>query len=130
LIELIIVIALELAVPPELVISIALTENPTLNPAAINYNVDGSMDCGIMQLNTCWYTVENWADPETNIRAGVAHIKWLMGQGLGVWHIAVAYNAGISRVYNPPSASKIYADKVYAQYRELLDGKAISYDRR
>jgi soluble lytic murein transglycosylase-like protein len=72
---LIVVIALEIGVPPYLVLAIAYTENPSLDPSAAHKNNDGTLDLGIMQLNSSWYKDTNWMDPETNIRAGCEYIK-------------------------------------------------------
>lgn len=74
---LILAIALEVGIPPYFALSIALTENPTLDPLAVNVNSDNTLDRGVMQLNSSWFNGV-WWDPEENIRAGCEHIKWLL----------------------------------------------------
>jgi hypothetical protein len=112
---------LETGIEPYFALSIALTENPTLTPTAIHRNNDGSIDRGLMQLNNSWFTSEDWADAETNIRAACQHILYLRSLGLNYWQTAVAYNCGIKRVLenNPPEASIRYANKVFDTWAEL-----------
>jgi soluble lytic murein transglycosylase-like protein len=123
---LIIAIALELGVPPYFALAVALTENSSLNPAAVHGNPDGTMDLGVMQLNSSWYTGD-WQDPASNIRAGCGHLKWLLAEcGSDLWLAAVAYNCGLSRARDgPPDASLAYAGKVlqkWNDYQEVLYG--------
>ncbi|MBI4950347.1 MAG: lytic transglycosylase domain-containing protein, partial [Deltaproteobacteria bacterium] len=49
-------------IPPDLLRSIALVES-NHNPAAVNRNMDGSMDYGLMQVNSRWARElgERWA---------------------------------------------------------------------
>jgi len=120
---LIIAISLEVGVPPELVLSIALTENWTLNPTAVSKpNRDGSRDHGIMQLNDRYFPITYCA--ETNIRTGAEHIKWLMQihRDNTFFSLAISYNAGHSWFVhgdNPPSSSVNYARKVMTKWAEL-----------
>ncbi|GHU09841.1 hypothetical protein FACS1894151_08430 [Spirochaetia bacterium] len=117
---LIIAIALEMGVPPYLVLAIAYTENPTLDPLAVHENTDGTLDRGVMQLNSSWYT-GNWANPETNIRAGCEHIKWLLSlPDMNYWLAAIAYNCGYSRLLagQPPERSIDYAERVFILFNE------------
>jgi soluble lytic murein transglycosylase-like protein len=116
---LILAIALEVGVPPHLVLAIAYTENPTLDALAVNRNTDGTLDLGVMQLNSSWYTGD-WADPETNIRAGCEHIKWLLSlPNMNEWLVAVAYNCGYSRMMKgPPQQSIDYAGRVFIRFNE------------
>jgi soluble lytic murein transglycosylase-like protein len=67
-----------------------------------------------MQLNSGWYS-GNWQDPETNIRAGCLHLKWLMDQpGMNEWAAVVAYNCGLTRFRKgPPASSVAYACRVF-----------------
>jgi soluble lytic murein transglycosylase-like protein len=119
---LIITIALEVGIPPCLVLAIAYTENPYLDPAAIHKNSDGTLDRGIMQLNSSWYKDENWMDPEINIRAGCSYIKWLLSlPNMNYWTVAVAYNCGYSRfIQGPPEISLEYADQVFVRLNKYL----------
>jgi soluble lytic murein transglycosylase-like protein len=77
IISLIFAIAIEIQVPPCFVLAIALNENESLNPLAVSkQNNDGTVDRGIMQLNSQYFDIEWWI-PETNIRAGCLLIKEL-----------------------------------------------------
>jgi soluble lytic murein transglycosylase-like protein len=119
---LILTIALEVGVPPYFVLAIAETENPLLNPYAVHLNANGTLDRGIMQLNSSWYDGD-WSDPRENIRAGCEHIKWLIAAcQSNLWFAAVAYNCGYTRMRTGPPAESIkYAERVFEKwnmYRE------------
>lgn len=43
-------------------------ENKTLNPRAVNYNRNGTVDRGLFQLNSAYWGGEENFDPETNIK--------------------------------------------------------------
>jgi len=124
IIALIFSIALEMGLPPNFILAIALTENDSLNPMAINHNTNGTIDKGIMQLNSSWFFHDEWYDPEINIRAGCFFIKNLLDNDEieTYWMAALAYNAGIGRIHDPPASSVIYARKVMAKYIELCIG--------
>jgi hypothetical protein len=114
IIALILRIAVAAAVPPGFALSIALTENPDLNPKAINVNTNNTVDRGIMQLNSSWFTCDEWAEPEVNISAGISLIKRIT-QMEGVytyWTVAVVYNAGYGRINDPPESTINYANRV------------------
>jgi soluble lytic murein transglycosylase-like protein len=115
----ILVIAIEIGIPPYLALSIALEENQALDPLAVHINTDGSRDLGIMQLNNSWFK-GNWQDPETNIRAGCEHIKWLLSlPDLNVWESVVCYNSGYQGYKNgPPQSSIEYACRVFYRWNE------------
>jgi len=121
IIALIFSISVEMGLPPNFVLAIALIENDTLNPRAIHYNADGTADKGIMQLNSSWFRHTKWYDPEINIRAGCSHIKTLLGRNEinTYWMAAVAYNAGLGKIHNPPQSAVNYAYRVMRKYREL-----------
>jgi hypothetical protein len=110
-------------VPPYFALSIALAENGTLNPLAVNINKNGTRDRGIFQTNDSW-DKSDWTDIETNIRAGVGYIKFLLSvpELNTFWDIAVSYNCGYMRFLSedgPPSASLDYAEKVMALWQKL-----------
>jgi soluble lytic murein transglycosylase-like protein len=118
--SLILAIAANVGVPPYLALSVALEENQALNPLAVHVNRNGTEDRGVMQLNSSWFTGD-WRDPETNIRAGCLHLKWLMRQpGITTWWDAVvAYNCGYSRfIAGPPAASMEYACRVFDRWNK------------
>jgi soluble lytic murein transglycosylase-like protein len=112
----ILAIAIEVGVPPYFALSIALTENPALDPLAVHKNRDGTFDRGVMQLNSGWYS-GNWQDPETNIRAGCELIRELKCKGLNWWQVAISYNAGYQGLMDGPPASSIdYANSVFEKW--------------
>jgi soluble lytic murein transglycosylase-like protein len=113
----IIAIAIEVGVPPYFALSIALTENPTLDPLAVNVNSDGTLDRGVMQLNSSWFNGV-WRDPEENIRAGCKHIQWLLSlPDMNYWLVAIAYNCGYGRLLEkPPDVSIEYANRVFTRW--------------
>jgi len=120
-IALIFTIAVEMGLPPNFVLAIALTENDTLNPMAIHHNADGTEDKGIMQLNSSWFRHNEWYNPEINIRAGCSHIKTLLNRKeiKTYWLAAVAYNAGLGKIHSPPKSAVNYAHRVMKKYTEL-----------
>ena len=123
LVYLIISIALELGVPPSFALAVALTENPELNPRAVSrVNENGSVDRGVMQLNSYVYPNIEWHNAEVNIRLGILHIRRLMNVCHTYWAVAVAYNCGLSRLHNPPELSIIYANEVMRKTNELHNG--------
>lgn len=113
-------IAQQHQVDPYFVTAIALTENRKLDHTAINVNRNGSVDFGIMQLNSSWYTDDRWYEPQRNITAAVSLIKTLIGRYNGDMHkVAVAYNCG--RVVEPPARSIRYANRVLKKRNELWE---------
>lgn len=102
-------------IEPALLYAIALTES-ALNPAARHGNRDGSIDIGLMQINSAWlphlakYGIsarELW-EPCTNIHIGA----WVLAQKIRkhgmTWEAVGAYNA------KTPFKRTHYAWKVYA----------------
>jgi len=77
-----------------------------------------------MQLNSANFGHINWRDPATNIRAGCEHIKMLINrpETTTYWSVAIAYNAGINRIRNPPASTLRYADAVIKKFNELTYG--------
>jgi soluble lytic murein transglycosylase-like protein len=122
IISLIFAIAVEIQVPPCFVLAIALTENESLNPMAVSKkNNDGTVDRGIMQLNSRYFDIEWWI-PEINIRYGCLLIRELSQKGLNWWQVAIAYNCGYARLMSkdgPPNISIEYANRVYFKWQEL-----------
>lgn len=124
ILALILTIASQEGLPPAFVQAIAIAENPALDPCAKNYNQNGTVDVGIMQLNSAYFSHIDCEHPETNIREACKHIK-MLAQQPGVrtwWTVAIIYNSGIMRMNNPPASSIAYADKVMNLYTELSGG--------
>jgi len=124
---LIILIATETGIPPNFALAVAICES-NLNPTVVSAKRwDGSVDRGIFQLNSYVYPNINWADPETNIRLGIKHLRWLMEMECHntYWAVAVSYNAGHSYMLKkipPPQSSIEFANKVMLVYGELQKG--------
>ena len=129
IIALILTIATEFSLPPYFVLSIALTENETLDPLAVNVNKNGTKDLGIMQVNDFWFKGD-WKDPEINIRAGCQHIKKIIEipEITTYWIVAACYNAGTAwlQTGSPPASSLTYADRVMDKWNELTKGNALT----
>lgn len=127
ILALIMIVSLELNVPPNFVKAIAYTEhwNGSIENTIIKAdrvskpNFNGSVDRGVMQLNSQYFDGFDWADPETNIRKGIEHIAYLSKHCSTYWHLALAYNAGLGGAKNPPASSLTYADRVMQIYLEL-----------
>jgi soluble lytic murein transglycosylase-like protein len=124
IIALILGVAAEIGVPPYFALAIAFEENGALDPAAISpLNSNGTVDLGVMQLNSRYYGDINWRDPETNIRAGCKHIKELIDHpGLNTyWGVAASYNCGIKRFLSegPPPKTIDYACRVMQRWLDL-----------
>ena len=122
---LIIAIAVEVGVPSNFALAIALEENWSLNPNAVSKpNRDGSVDLGLMQLNSYYFGHVDWRCPDTNARTGVGLLRELMSLAYlhTYWGVAVSYNAGsrwAARGQDPPPTSVVYANRVMDKWAEL-----------
>ena len=82
------------SVSPVLLWAIAKGES-SLNPAARNHNRNGTVDVGLMQINSCWAdqlgrTWEHLDDPCTNVMTGA----WVLHQCVrndGLFRYAIPY---------------------------------------
>lgn len=93
--------AVRYGVNPHLLYAIAKTESG-MNPSAINRNENGSVDLGLMQINSIWFPTlrrhgideKALLDPCTSIHVGA----WILAQNLrrmgNTWEAVGAYNAG------------------------------------
>jgi len=125
IVALILLVAEEVGVPPYFALAIALSENPKLDPTAVNFNRNGTRDGGVFQTNSSWDN-SDWTDIETNVRAGILHIKILSeNRLLNTWYgVAICYNAGtgwLREKKEPPESSVKYAVKVYELYNKLTN---------
>jgi len=123
---LIISISAEYGIPWQFVKATVAVESE-FNPRAVSpENRNGTRDWGLMQLNENYFCLVEWYDPETNIRRGVAHIRWLVDHPWTNtwWSVAVAYNAGINRINTPPDSTLRYADNVMRMFNEFSGGSA------
>ena len=84
---------------PALLRTVAAQENDRADPAAVNWNGDGSYDYGVMQINSWWAGVlgtDRWAalgDPCYNVNVGA----WILAQCIqrygNTWRAVGCYNA-------------------------------------
>ena len=100
-------------VAPQLLWSICKGES-NFNPAAVNYNTNGSYDFGLMQINSSWAPTlrkkgipwEALADPCTNVKVGA----WVLAQCVSdygyTWTAVGCYNS------RTPSKRDRYAARI------------------
>ena len=125
IISIILAIAAEVGVPQYFALSVAIEESD-LNPVAVNVNMNGTVDRGVMQLNSAYFAHVDWQCVESNIRAGINHIMVLKNKpDINTWwSVAIAYNAGHSRLHNPPATSGSYANRVIDRFNGFMGGSA------
>ena len=89
------------------------------NPRAINWNMNGTYDFGVMQINSSWgYTLgkEWWStlgDPCTNIRAGAMILASCMKKYGYTWEAIGCYNS------QTPGKRDKYAMMVFKQLQRI-----------
>lgn len=114
-------------VDPRLLYTIAYVESG-LNPNAVNdKNHDGTVDIGLMQINSFWLeTLKTFnigtnelLDPCTNVAIGA----WILRQSLdsfdSYWEGVGAYNAGTGRTDDRYKLRMAYANRVYNHWNYL-----------
>jgi len=131
MIAVILSIALEVGVDGRLAVEIARTES-YFNPVAVSaVNKDGSVDLGIMQLNSRYLAlfvknywdkagVFDWRIPDHNIYVGLRHLKYLLGiPDFNEWQSIMAYNCGEAAVRSgrTPNSSIEYANEIYRRWK-------------
>jgi soluble lytic murein transglycosylase-like protein len=90
--------AAEYRVPATWLWAIAKVES-NFDPGATNYNRDGSIDFGVMQINSWWinrYGLDLWnalGDPCTNIRMGAFVLSDCVSRYGLTWEAIGCYNA-------------------------------------
>lgn len=116
----------ELGIDSDLVVAILMVENPEFNPEVIHRNENGTVDCGLFQLNDryVWttfkdnYWVENIElDPfnwKHNCFLALHHISYLQEKLKVTDEVIMAYNCGVGAVMNNnvPNSTRIYLCKV------------------
>jgi soluble lytic murein transglycosylase-like protein len=122
IIALILSIAAEYGVPGYLAVAICENESSFVT-TAIHINEDGSVDQGLMQLNSNVFgdLEGKWMLAEHNIRAGIEHLAKYRSE-LDSWYAAtISYNGGIYRTKqnNPNPRSVEYAVRVFKRWEEL-----------
>ncbi len=107
-------------IPAALLRAIACVES-NHNPYALHRNTNGSVDLGVMQINSWWLpTLERYGierdhlwDLCTNVHVGA----WVLAQNIKVfgfsWRAIGAYNAGLKETPEREELRHAYAQKVY-----------------
>ena len=117
----------KLNIPADLVVAILLQENPDFKFDAVHRNENGTIDCGLFQLNDkyiwsdfipkYWQELEidfnpfNW---KHNTFIAIRHIKFLLDSLKVQDDVIMAYNCGIGAVMNEriPSSTFVYLSRV------------------
>ena len=127
----------ELGIDSDLVVSILMVENPEFNPDVMHKNINGTIDCGLFQLNDryLWTTFKNsyWVDNveldpfnwKHNCFIAMHHLAYLQEKLKVNDEVVMAYNCGIGAVMNNevPASTKVYLCKV-KNNMVLLKGNA------
>jgi len=99
-------------VSPRLLWAIAKTES-NFNPAAVNYNRNGTFDYGLMQINSSWYGQlgrEKWMhlnDACFNVQVGAWILSQCIQQYGYSWEAVGCYN-GVSKNRRAAYANRVY----------------------
>lgn len=116
-------------VDPWLLYAIALQES-SLQANAVNKNSNGSVDVGLMQINSFWFeelekigiNESSLFDPCTSIHVGA----WVLAQSIQVfgrnWRAVGAYNAGTAKNNKTEARRKAYAQRIIDRYYGIADG--------
>lgn len=119
-------LSVELELDSDLIVAILMAENPEFNSDAINKNENGTLDCGLFQLNDryIWtsfikdYWFENLDfDPfnwKHNTFMAINHVKNLQKKLKVQDEIILAYNCGLAAVMKNriPNKSRNYLARV------------------
>ena len=103
-----------------LLYSIALVES-NMNPKVIGRNKNGSLDLGMMQINTIWLNdLARYGINSTQLMDGCTSVyvgAWILAKNFrtygNTWRAIGAYNSGT------PAIGYNYAKKVYATHHKL-----------
>jgi soluble lytic murein transglycosylase-like protein len=126
----------EFGIDPLLLYSIAKVES-SMNPSALNHNRDGTVDIGLMQINSTHLpelmkvgmTRQRLIqEPCSAIHAGAEILAGFIGRYGYTWEAVGAYNAGTAP--ERESLRQAYASKVWAVYRELTAMRARNQARQ
>lgn len=114
-------------VDPYLLMAIAKVESG-FNPRALNKNKNGTVDRGIMQINSVWdkHLVKYGIDPKWvwhpcyNVSLGAMVLRHCQDRYKYVWKAVDCYNKG-GKAQN----TSHYVWKVYHSYRTILQQRAM-----
>lgn len=127
----------ELEVDDVPVFAILMKENPEFDINAINRNVNGTIDCGLFQLNDYYiwrdFEYRYWIDGveldpfnwKHNCYLAIHHIQYLQKNLKVQDDVIMAYNCGINAVLNDniPSSAKTYLANVKTNMKLLKNYK-------
>lgn len=116
----------ELDIDSDLIVAVLMVENPEFNPDAIHKNLNGTIDCGLFQLNDryIWTSFKDayWFDNlelnpfnwKHNTYLAIHHIAYLQKKLKVTDEVICAYNCGISAVMSNtiPDSTRIYLKRV------------------
>ena len=116
----------ELNLDPNLVVGILMAENPEFDTDAIHKNDNGTIDCGLFQLNDkyIWtdFKASYWFDNidldpfnwKHNTYLAIHHLNYLQKQLKVSDDVIMAYNCGMNSVMSGkvPAVTKAYLAKV------------------
>ena len=103
---------------PQILRAIAKVES-NFNPAAINYNTNGTYDFGLMQINTIWAPTigkERWkslGDPCNSVKTGAWILSMCMEKYGYTWKAIGCYNS------QTPDKRDKYSKKVFDQLQRV-----------
>jgi soluble lytic murein transglycosylase-like protein len=119
-------------VDPYLLYAIANVESG-MNPYAVGKNHDGTIDVGLMQINSTHFTeLEQhgiserrlMTEPCTSIMVGASILSGMIKVYGYNWEAVGAYNAGLKKENYPKRM--VYAHKVWEKYQQL---KSVAHER-
>jgi len=116
----------ELNIDSDLVVAILMVENPEFNPDAVHRNDNGTIDCGLFQLNDryVWTSFKDayWFDNveldpfnwKHSSYLAMHHIAYLQSKLKVIDEVICAYNCGVGAVMSEkiPDTTKAYLRKV------------------
>ncbi|RBL79172.1 hypothetical protein DDE05_59745 [Streptomyces cavourensis] len=116
-------------IDPLLLYAIAQVES-RMQPGAVNHNRDGSVDYGVMQINSVhlpWLKQRGidarrlLDEPCTAVHVGASILADMIGRMGYSWDAVGAYNAGAGQ--GRAAARSRYATKVWERYHPLLQAR-------
>lgn len=117
----------EFGIPHFLVKAIAVTENKKLDKNIVSKNTDGTIDIGVMQINSSWIkhmpeerlSVEKLKNPETNIKMAFIILDDLIKRHGYSWESIGRYHS------STPKYKKVWLSRIKGNIQHLA-----SIDRR
>ena len=92
---------------------------------AAEFNVPRDFALAITVQDNSELCAEYWEHPEERIREEMEQIKWLIDRPevQTFWDVAIAYNAGLNALEDPPPYAIEYANRVMFEWNDLSRGK-------